>query len=129
MIIKILISSHHNFDNIHQLICEIIINIILACDFSLEQEGGPIALVRDGDVITIDVEKRAIDMAVSDEELSLRKDVWAAPPLKATRGTLYKVRVVLVSRGWSVGALQACTMCLYKTKIVFVASNRTCYCV
>ena len=82
--------------------------------------------MRDGDVITIDVEKRAIDMAVSDAELSLREGAWVAPPLKATRGTLYKVRVVLVSRGWSVGALQACTMCLYKIKIVFVASDRTC---
>ncbi|CAI7805108.1 unnamed protein product [Closterium sp. NIES-54] len=54
------------------------------------QVGGPIGLVQNGDVITIDVEKRAMDMAVSEEELQRRRANWVAPPLKATRGTLYK---------------------------------------
>ena len=54
------------------------------------QEGGPIALVRDGDVITIDAEKRVMDMDVSDEELARRKAEWSPPPLRATRGTLHK---------------------------------------
>ncbi|CAM6093460.1 unnamed protein product [Calypogeia fissa] len=54
------------------------------------QEGGPIALVRDGDIVTIDVEKRSIDMEISELELKLRQKEWVAPPLKAVRGTLYK---------------------------------------
>jgi dihydroxy-acid dehydratase len=54
------------------------------------QEGGPIALVEDGDLITIDAEANRIDVALSDEELYRRKTAWTAPPYKFTRGTLYK---------------------------------------
>ena len=54
------------------------------------QVGGPIALVRTGDKITIDAEQNRLDMDVSDEEIQQRRDAWQAPPLKATRGTLYK---------------------------------------
>ena len=54
------------------------------------QEGGPLALVVTGDEVTIDAEKRRIDMAVTDEELANRRSVWSSPPFKATRGTLYK---------------------------------------
>lgn len=54
------------------------------------QEGGPIALVRDGDVITIDARQRSIDVGVDQAELSKRRASWKAPPLKAQRGTLYK---------------------------------------
>ncbi len=54
------------------------------------QEGGPIALIRTGDKITIDAEKRAIDVALSDAELAQRRAAWTMPPYKATRGTLYK---------------------------------------
>lgn len=54
------------------------------------QEGGPIALIQDGDIISIDAVKSTIDVALSDEELSLRRAQWKCPPLKATRGTLYK---------------------------------------
>lgn len=54
------------------------------------QDGGPIALARDGDSIRIDAEKRTIDLDVSDEELSRRLAEWKAPPLKASRGTLFK---------------------------------------
>ena len=54
------------------------------------QEGGPLALVETGDSVTIDAEKRRIDVALSDEELNARREQWTAPPLKATRGTLYK---------------------------------------
>ena len=54
------------------------------------QEGGPIALVQNGDKITIDAEKRVIDVDVSAVELACRKTGWKAPPLKHTRGTLYK---------------------------------------
>jgi dihydroxy-acid dehydratase len=54
------------------------------------QEGGPIALVRTGDRITIDAERRRIDVDLSTAELDSRRRQWTAPPLKATRGTLYK---------------------------------------
>jgi dihydroxy-acid dehydratase len=54
------------------------------------QEGGPIALVRDGDRITIDAVANTIDVALSDAELTARSGVWIMPPYKATRGALYK---------------------------------------
>ncbi len=59
------------------------------------QEGGPIALVRDGDLITIDATTRAMDVAIAAEEMAARRAAWVAPPLKATRGTLAKyIRLV-----------------------------------
>ena len=54
------------------------------------QEGGPIALVRDGDRIAIDAKKNAIELEVPAAELARRRAAWTAPPLKATRGTLAK---------------------------------------
>jgi len=54
------------------------------------QEGGPIALVRDGDVVSIDAKKRTLELEVSADELRERRARWTPPPLKATRGTLYK---------------------------------------
>ena len=54
------------------------------------QSGGPIALVQDGDRITIELVNHAIQVDVSDDELAARRASWTAPPLKANRGTLYK---------------------------------------
>ncbi|WP_425616305.1 dihydroxy-acid dehydratase [Anatilimnocola sp. NA78] len=54
------------------------------------QLGGPIALIKSGDIVTIDANKKRIDVAVSDAEMTARKNAWKAPPFKATRGTLYK---------------------------------------
>jgi dihydroxy-acid dehydratase len=54
------------------------------------QEGGAIALVQDGDIIRIDAERRRIDVALDEATLAARRARWAAPPLKARRGTLYK---------------------------------------
>ncbi len=54
------------------------------------QEGGPIGLIRDGDVITIDAESKRLDVDVSDEEIAQRRAAWQMPAYKATRGTLYK---------------------------------------
>ena len=48
--------------------------------------GGPLALVRDGDRISIDVEARRIDLMISDDELAKRKEQWQAPGPKFTRG-------------------------------------------
>ena len=52
--------------------------------------GGPIALVRDGDIISVDAVKNTIELQVSPEELERRRKEWTAPPLKAKQGTLYK---------------------------------------
>ncbi|MBO51107.1 MAG: dihydroxy-acid dehydratase [Planctomycetaceae bacterium] len=52
------------------------------------QEGGPVALVENGDRVTINAESRRIDMEVSDEELARRREAWTAPALKKSRGTL-----------------------------------------
>ncbi|MFO7538521.1 MAG: dihydroxy-acid dehydratase [Chloroflexota bacterium] len=54
------------------------------------QAGGPIALLQDGDRVTIDAASRLLATAVSDEELARRRAAWTAPAYKATRGTLYK---------------------------------------
>ncbi|MBN8627207.1 MAG: dihydroxy-acid dehydratase [Planctomycetes bacterium] len=54
------------------------------------QEGGPIGLIKTGDKITIDAEKNVINVDLSAEEFDKRKKAWKAPPLKVTRGTLYK---------------------------------------
>ena len=59
------------------------------------QEGGPIALVRDGDIITINDETHEISVAVAESELATRAEEWVAPPFKATSGTLWKyIRLV-----------------------------------
>tara|TARA_R100000789_G_scaffold64526_3_gene60988 strand:+ start:3847 stop:5460 length:1614 start_codon:yes stop_codon:yes gene_type:complete len=54
------------------------------------QEGGTIALLQNGDQITIDAEKNRIDVDLSDEELDNRRKNWTAPAYKFNRGTLYK---------------------------------------
>ncbi len=54
------------------------------------QDGGPIALLENGDVITINAVKNTINMDVSDEELERRKGNWVAPQLKFKKGVMYK---------------------------------------
>ncbi len=54
------------------------------------QEGGNIALVEDGDIITIDAETNSISVEISEEELQKRRENWSAPELKFERGVLYK---------------------------------------
>jgi dihydroxy-acid dehydratase len=53
-------------------------------------DGGPIALVQNGDVITIDAVNNTIDLAVSEEELNARRKNWNQPELKVKSGVLYK---------------------------------------
>ena len=53
-------------------------------------EGGPIAFVEDGDVITVDAEKREINLQVADAELATRKARWQRPAPYANKGTLAK---------------------------------------
>ena len=54
------------------------------------QVGGPIALVKNNDSITIDAATNTIHVDVSDQEMAARGKRWSAPPYKAARGTLYK---------------------------------------
>lgn len=54
------------------------------------QLGGPLALVKNGDRITIDSANNLLQVDLSDEELTARRKAWTAPPFKATRGTLFK---------------------------------------
>ncbi len=54
------------------------------------QEGGPIALLRDGDLVTIDAEAKLLSVAVSDAEMEQRRKDWSMPPYKAASGTLFK---------------------------------------
>jgi dihydroxy-acid dehydratase len=59
------------------------------------QDGGPIALLRNGDTITIDAESNEISVDLSEAELSGRRKEWTMPPFKANRGTLAKyIRLV-----------------------------------
>lgn len=52
--------------------------------------GGPLAVVRDGDEVTIDAEGRTLSMNVSAEEIAERLSKWTPPPPTVTRGTLAK---------------------------------------
>ncbi|NNM19047.1 MAG: dihydroxy-acid dehydratase [Croceitalea sp.] len=54
------------------------------------QDGGAIALVKDGDIITIDAEQNSISVNLSESELKKRKKVWKQPELKVKKGSLYK---------------------------------------
>ena len=65
------------------------------------QDGGPIALVRDGDLVVIDADTATIDAEVDEAEFARRREEWQQPPPKATRGMLGKyIRCVApASRG------------------------------
>lgn len=53
-------------------------------------DGGPIALVRDGDLIRVDITQRTLDLLVDPAELEARKETWAPLPPRYTRGVLAK---------------------------------------
>ena len=53
-------------------------------------DGGPIALVRDGDLIRVDITQRTLDLLVEPAELEARRDNWAPLPPRYTRGVLAK---------------------------------------
>ena len=59
------------------------------------QEGGPIALIRTGDRITIDAQRNHISVDIPEEEMLRRRTEWRMPPYKVDRGTLAKyIRLV-----------------------------------
>jgi dihydroxy-acid dehydratase len=64
-------------------------------------EGGPIALVKEGDSITIDAKKRTIELNISAKEMAARKKAWEQPKARYTKGLLGKyTRIVsTASRG------------------------------
>jgi dihydroxy-acid dehydratase len=64
--------------------------------------GGPIGLVKDGDSITIDADKKVLTLNVGDAELAKRKAAWAKPALRADRGVL--VKYAKLARSASEGA-------------------------
>ena len=54
------------------------------------QVGGPIALVHEGDSVTIDAEKQLLQLNIDDAELEARRAAWRAPPIKYQTGVLAK---------------------------------------
>jgi dihydroxy-acid dehydratase len=63
--------------------------------------GGPLAFVRDGDLIELDVAARKLDLKVSDAELARRRAAWKAPPQKFSRGygALYQKHITQADQG------------------------------
>jgi dihydroxy-acid dehydratase len=62
-------------------------------------EGGPIAVVRDGDRIRIDITRRKVDLLVPDEEIKRRLSRWKAPKPKITKGYLSRYARMVTSAG------------------------------
>lgn len=54
------------------------------------QEGGPIALLQDGDVVTIETEHNQLSVNLDDAKMSWRRASWKMPPYKATKGAMYR---------------------------------------
>jgi dihydroxy-acid dehydratase len=59
--------------------------------------GGPLGLVQEGDTITIDAHRLALELAVSDEELARRRAAWKPPVSNYPRGVLAKFRPLSAS--------------------------------
>lgn len=66
-------------------------------------DAGPIALVRDGDLIRVDIANQSIDLLVDDAELDARRNGWAPLPPRYTRGVLAKYSKLVGSA--SIGAV------------------------
>jgi dihydroxy-acid dehydratase len=69
----------------------------------MNRDGGPIALVKNGDMITIDAEKRLVTLEVPSAELKQRKKAWKKPAPRYTRGVLAKYAAHVTSA--SLGAV------------------------
>jgi dihydroxy-acid dehydratase len=59
--------------------------------------GGPLALVKDGDAIVIDAEKRELSLGISAKEMKARRQAWKAPKPRYTRGVLAKYAHLVTS--------------------------------
>ena len=62
-------------------------------------EGGPIALVKEGDTIELDIPNRKIELSVDDEELEKRRGKWKAPEPKIKKGWLSRYARLVTSAG------------------------------
>ena len=73
--------------------------------------GGNLGLVQNGDMITLDVSKKLLQLEVSDEELDARRKVWQAPPMMADRGyvKMYIDTVQQADKGADLGFLVGCS--------------------
>jgi len=60
-------------------------------------DGGPIAFVRDGDRVRVDVAARTLDLLVDPDELAARQVGWTPPPPRYTRGVLAKYAKLVTS--------------------------------
>jgi dihydroxy-acid dehydratase len=58
-------------------------------------EGGPIAAIKTGDTISIDVKKRRLDLELSGAEIKKRLKTWSAPKLRYTRGVFHKYAILV----------------------------------
>ena len=59
--------------------------------------GGPIALVQEGDIISIDIPNRKLDVKVSDEEMAKRREAWQPREPKVNTGYLARYRELVTS--------------------------------
>ncbi|NLV25364.1 MAG: dihydroxy-acid dehydratase [Deltaproteobacteria bacterium] len=66
-------------------------------------EGGPIAVIRDGDIVVIDIENRMLTLEVGEPELRARLEAWKAPEPKVSRG--YLARYALLATSAATGAV------------------------
>jgi dihydroxy-acid dehydratase len=62
-------------------------------------EGGPMAIIKDGDRIKIDITKRRLDLLIPDKEIMARLAKWKAPKPKITKGYLSRYAKVVTSAG------------------------------
>jgi len=67
------------------------------------QVGGPIALLKDGDIVTVDLERRLLQVNITDEELASRRRNWTQPEPKYKTGALFKYAKLVSSA--AVGAI------------------------
>jgi L-arabonate dehydrase len=72
--------------------------------------GGPLALVKEGDEIELDVAARKLELCISDDELARRRAAWSAPPPRSTGGyqQLYIEHVLQADRGADFDFLLGC---------------------
>jgi dihydroxy-acid dehydratase len=70
--------------------------------------GGPLALVRDGDLIELDVPQRKLNVLITDDELAQRKAQWVAPAPRFTRGygAMHQIHVMQADKGCDFDFLQ-----------------------
>jgi dihydroxyacid dehydratase/phosphogluconate dehydratase len=63
--------------------------------------GGPLALVKDGDLIELDVPARKLNVLISDAEMTKRKQAWQTPPKKFDRGfgKMYSAHILQADQG------------------------------